>query len=182
MREESHSIYAQWATFVAVVIGLLLVIYELRQSANVANMTLYASTVDSGNQKHLASMGDDPRSALYKSAMCPDQLTGEELVTLDAYYRVTISGLSRERQISNTLNVERSHDIAVPNIISMNFSTEPGRLWLEAYLAKPNPLSTTPETLELVQKTLKNMPERLGSSAAYTTLSRGNPPSCMPAP
>ena len=147
------NVYIQLATLITVVLGLGLVVYELRLNHSVASASLLQSTIASTNQRLMSQVSDDPRSALYKAAVCPEQLTAEESVTLDSYYRTFVILWSTEWQVSGLLDVDRNAGIR--GMVRQYFTTEPARRWLEHQLTLDmTPIARFPEVVSAVRSAL----------------------------
>jgi hypothetical protein len=136
-RTARFSNWFQIISNVAIIVGIGLVIYELNQSKLVANGQMIDATASRMNDQYLAMMGEDPRDALAKAALHPDDLDEKDAVTLDAFYTSIILGWGNLYYTSGLLDVERRWRDGVQTQARMYFSSEPGRRWLQAWAADP---------------------------------------------
>lgn len=70
---------------VAILAGLVVVIYEINQSRDLAYGQILATSYATINERFVAQMGDSPQLALQKAVLNPDSLTPEDAVILDAH-------------------------------------------------------------------------------------------------
>ncbi len=116
----------------ALILGVAMVIYELRQTRDFTEAELLTVEVSRISDRLLAKMGDAPMSALTKSVHDPEELTEEEIVVLDAYYNLIVlnwTSLKLTRELIGlgaTVGVEESVRLQARRV----FSSEPGRRWL----------------------------------------------------
>ena len=75
---------------VAIIVGLGLVTYELNQSKQLASVQFINDDFDRLTNRQLAIISDDPREALAKAALHPNDLTERDVVSLDALYESVV--------------------------------------------------------------------------------------------
>ena len=171
MKPEQINASAQILTFAAVVIGLALVVYELRQSARVADATMFNMTTDRVNNRLLARMGDDPRLAMYRASVCPERLSGEDLVALDVMYKLYIISLAHEAEVAETLALERDGQAPIHGIIGSYFDSDPAQRWLRNYLELESPLDSVPGLKDSIRAALAETDASQGTQyEAYAAL------------
>ena len=95
MQEQSLSVWIQLLATIAVLAGLALVVWELRQAHELARLQ-YASESqsDQANQR-LALQGESVYETLVRACYTPDELTREDAVMLDAYFNSQMGILGR---------------------------------------------------------------------------------------
>ena len=87
--------WVQGIAAIAVIAGLVLVIWELRQSRQVATAQLTSDAMSQTLQLDLSQVGDDPKVALARACQDPNSLTIEDLVVLRSYYIATVGVVFR---------------------------------------------------------------------------------------
>jgi hypothetical protein len=122
---------------VAIIVGLGLVVYELNQSKVVANGQMVDAFASRSNDLLLTMMGEDPREALAKAALHPEDLDEKDAVTLDAFYSSIAGGWGNLYFTSRLLDVDRRWRGGAQLQARMYFSSKPGRRWLEAWADLP---------------------------------------------
>ena len=86
---------------VAIVVSLLLVLYELQQSREIAGAELMAQQFDAIADRYLSVMGDDAAKTLVKACHEPAALSSEEAIILDAYLNAHFLTIRRIWQLSD---------------------------------------------------------------------------------
>ena len=122
----------------AIIAGLLIVVFELNQSRNLAYGQILTDEMTRFNDRHLALMGDDPRDAIVKSALSPDELLPQDAATLDAYYSSIIWNWYSMLRSSEVTGIDRRWRVNVADQAREHFSTQPGRRWLKLWAELPD--------------------------------------------
>ena len=133
-RTARFSNWFQIISNVAIIVGLGLVIYELNQSKQLAYAQYVHNDMARYTDRHVSLMADDPREALVKAALHPDELEEQHAVTLDAFYREVMLGwvnCVRTTQIADL--GDRGCWNVIANEARFYFGTEPGRRWIESW-------------------------------------------------
>ena len=146
----------QLITNVAILFGLGLVVYELNQSKQLASGEFIRDTVARETSIRLAMMGEDPREALAKAALHPADLNERDVVALDAYYESIVMGwfsLMRSSQNAD-LDVPWRENVAAS--VQREFSSEPARRWLRAWVAGMDDVVGGMEVAEIAKKALQD--------------------------
>ena len=86
MESQKLANWIQVITAVAVLAGLTLVVFELRQAKELTQVQITAEGFTRGVNLELSKMAEDPRSALIKAEFRPEELTEEDAVTLDGFF------------------------------------------------------------------------------------------------
>lgn len=124
--------WVQIATGIAVLIGLGLVIYELRQTRDVALAQLSSDGFDHFQQRVIAEMGENPATTLAKLCAGLTSLSDEELIVLSAYYENHLLNAFRAYRIAQRTGF---YDGAWRQIVEDQFpailSSAIGRAWWE---------------------------------------------------
>ncbi|MEO1594522.1 MAG: hypothetical protein AAFS02_04680 [Pseudomonadota bacterium] len=97
---------------VAIVISLLLVLYELQQSQRIAGAELMAQQFDAIADRYLAVMGEGAAATLAKACHEPDTLNAEEQIVLDAYLNAQFLTIRRLWQLSDFGEILTTRDAA----------------------------------------------------------------------
>ena len=132
MKSQSVGNWFQFVSMVAVMVGLILVIWELRQAREIVAAQIGADAFILMSQQSAAVMGEDAAKAIAKACDHPESLTTEEMVVLSSYYAQLI------QRIRRTFIIDRRSDIlegdggwqqwAALNFSAV-FSTSFGRWW-----------------------------------------------------
>ena len=121
---------AQLVTSVAVLVGLGLVVWELRQTQEIAKAQQATDGFAIFSQRVQAMMGDSSAHSVAKACDEPDSLTTEDMVILNAVYTETLNNM---RQIYTVQLV--SGELAIykweewSGNFRIIFATEYGRWW-----------------------------------------------------
>ena len=87
----------------AVIVGLGLVVYELRQTQTLARAGIMASHWDQVLENHRAKLGENPATILAKQCQPLQDLTASEREVLDAAFGITLSMVERTRLIEEIM-------------------------------------------------------------------------------
>lgn len=155
-RTARFSNWFQIISNVAIIFGLGLVVYELNQSKQLASGQFIRDYNARETSIRLAMMGEDPREALAKAALHPADLNERDVVALDAYYQSIVMGWFSLERSSKHADIDVPWRENVPFSIGREFSSEPARRWLRAWVAGmgDHPLAGT-EIYEIVKKAVQ---------------------------
>ena len=121
---------AQLIASFAVLIWLILVVWELRQSHEIAQIQQQTATFETYNAGVRSIMGENPSASIAKSCTEPQKLTVQDMTILDAVY---VTYLNRMR--AWLLSSEVSENITVTDWkrwqsnFDFIFATDYGRYW-----------------------------------------------------
>ena len=115
---------------IGVVIGLLLVAYQIRQEANLAKLQLFSDHTDARREWAQAMMGDDPMAVVAKSIERPEELTLAELQIMDHYY---ISALNELRRLELLDEAGLDTGVYIEGFHNFYFGSNFAKSWVEAY-------------------------------------------------
>jgi hypothetical protein len=121
---------------VAIIVGLGLVIYELNQSKQIAHVGNMDEMFSRITNRHLALVGEDPRTTLARAALRPSDLTEEDAVALEEIYTDVTLSWANSLRAESISGVNRNSPILIANDTRRYFTTEPGRRWLEAWASR----------------------------------------------
>lgn len=138
---------------IAVVIGLIVVAIELRQSASVANGELSSQFMS--NWQELDRSRQDPSfAAVYsKSIQHPQDLTLDEAVRLDGYYWVVMDQLELARMLVELDLFDGSYEQILRESVRVIFTTAYSQAWWQVHSA-----SADPRTVAIVNDELRLIP------------------------
>ena len=134
-RTARFSNWFQLISNVAIIFGLGLVVYELNQSKQLASGQYVRDNLAIQASIKVAMMGEDPREALAKAALHPADLNERDVVALDAYYESVVIGWFSYRNSAKLAGIDAPWQNAVASSIQREFSSEPARRWLRAWVA-----------------------------------------------
>ena len=116
-----------------VVLGLILVIWELQQSRDVAIAQLTSDAFDQTLQMDLSEKGENPSVALTKACEDPNSLTNEDLWVLEAHYFAAVGFILRAFLIEQRTGLYEGVWIEAAHArFGGVFSSRAGRVWWEA--------------------------------------------------
>lgn len=140
MNQKRFGIWAQVIGNLAVVAGIVLIIYELKQNKELATAQLLLTNMGPVEERNIATMGENPQTALFKAEFCADMLTGEEAVTLSKHYTTWVVGWFKYRQTAMLANVELDWRELVKTQIRTRFVSPVSRRWLKAFIESKAPV------------------------------------------
>ncbi len=141
--------WIQLTTNVAVVIGLLLLIYELNQSRDLTRVQVVDAAYNAAVSRNLAVLGESPEKAIAKSVFSPNEITQSEAVVLSQFYTALLVSWLRNKDERGLGYFERSfEEVIVSEVYFLN--TVPGRKWWASIRG-----FTDPEIVAAVDKALE---------------------------
>jgi hypothetical protein len=175
MKSERINSWLSLGANVGVVVGLILVAYQINQEAELMKVQLFSDATTSMNEFNQALMGDSPLEVVAKSIENPHELTLAEMQIMDAYLISAINEIRRLELLRQSgLDVEGSME----GIHAYYFGTDYARAWFQEYGGEsdhPDMNKRISETdPEWVIKVLDAVLARLDDDAGQT-LSRDNP-------
>ena len=130
MDSQALSSWLQTIAAIAVLCGLGLVIWELRQARDIAKIQSVSDGMAGYSQRVQAMMGEDSAAAVAKACDEPDSLTTEDMIVLNHFHTELLNNMRWSLALQNV-----SDDLAVfdwqewsGNFTSI-FATEYGRWW-----------------------------------------------------
>jgi len=78
--------YFQVATNLAVLLGVVLVVIQLRQNSELLKLQIIKQDADTYTSAALETLPEDFNDVLYKSIESPEELNGAEILALDRYF------------------------------------------------------------------------------------------------
>jgi len=125
-------------TGAAVLIGLLLVFYELRQAKSLTLAELISQAYFEMLENDRTIMGENPSTALSKACYSPATLSREDLVILHAFYEGQMAQISRLRVLENIADFGVPWEGAALSFMMPVLATEHGKWWFgENYQSDP---------------------------------------------
>ncbi len=175
MKSERINSWLSLGANVGVVVGLILVAYQINQEAELNRAQLFSDVTTSMNEFNQALMGDSPLEVVAKSIENPHELTLAEMQIMDAYLISAINEIRRLEFLRQSgLDVEGSME----GIHAYYFGTDYARAWFQEYGGEsdlPEMNTRISETdPEWVIKVLDGVLARLDDDAGQM-LSRDNP-------
>ena len=165
--------WLQVLTNVAIVAGLVIVVYELNQTRQLAHAQIQVDQSMRGTSRSVAVMGEDPREALAKAAFRPEDLVEEDAVTLDAYYNLIVFNWMFLMRVDQIANFDTPWQGVVEGDFNRHFTTGPARRWLIRWLDQGAWGPNVPEHTEykaIVERLLREDPRPNESRQIYETL------------
>ena len=123
----------RWLTLganVGILIGLVLVIVQIRQSTQLARTTYQSEGNVVANQIWANLMGDRVGDVIEKSVECPNELTYSDFMALDAFLFTSINMLYRDYQLTQEgLFSEADWKRSVDTYVHWYLANPFGRAW-----------------------------------------------------
>ena len=124
---------SRWLTLganIGVVLGLLLVAFQIRQEAELTKMQLFSDHTNARKEWAQAMMGDSPMTVVAKSIERPKDLSLEELLIMDNYFISALNELRRYELLRKSgldtgTNIEGLH--------LLYFGSNFAQAWYQAY-------------------------------------------------
>lgn len=135
MDKEQITNIAQLGTGFVLIIGLLLVVYELNQAKSLTFAEMISQGYSESMQDSRTLMGENPAVAIAKSCDAPEDLTSEELLILRAYYNAQMSQIERLRSLEAVAAFGVPWPVFAQQILRPVLSTAHGRWWFERAVA-----------------------------------------------
>ena len=155
-RTARFSNWFQIVSNVAIIFGLGLVVYELNQSKQIASSEFTRENMARETSIKLAIMGEDPRDALAKAALHPADLNERDAVALNAYYESIVLGWYNLQFSSQNAGFDIPWQEGVAFSVRREFSSEPARRWLRAWVAGMDNSQGGMEVSEIAKKALQD--------------------------
>jgi hypothetical protein len=146
--------WVQAATGISVLIGLVLVVWELQQSRDLASAQVTADVFSSLEQERTGHYGDNFAMSLSKACFEPDQLTKAELFILDAYFSNLSSRVNRLKQEADIAGFSTDWRGISTVYIRKILSFPRGKWWLETHPFWND--ETYPEVSALIKVVINN--------------------------
>ncbi len=120
----------QLVTSLSVLIGLGLVIYELRQTRELTLLQLAQGSMTEMSAEQYAIYGESAAVVLRKACMEPDSLTDDELFVLDAYFRTQVFRVMRFKQQEDIAGFNWGWRSTSESMLRRIVSFPQGKRWL----------------------------------------------------
>jgi len=135
MKTEKINSWLSLGANIGVVVGLMLVAYQINQEAELAKVQLFSDVTTSMNEFNQALMGDDPLEIVAKSIENPHKLTLAEMQIMDAYLISAVNEIRRLELLRQSgLDVEGS----MAGIHAYYFGNDYARAWFQEYGGEDN--------------------------------------------
>jgi len=131
-------------------------VYELNQSKQLASGQFIIDDLARETSTRLAMMGEDPREALAKAALHPADLNERDVVALDAYYESIVIGWFSFQVSSQRARIDVPWQESVAYSVRREFSSEPARRWLRAWVVGMGDSFGGTELYEIVDKAVQD--------------------------
>ena len=161
--------WLQITTNAAVVLGLILLIYELNQSRDLTRAQVVDSVYDAVVARNLALIGENPHEAIAKSVFRPEELTESDAVVLSQFYTALLVSWMRNKDDRGVGYFGQSRE-DFENVIASEayfLNTEPGRRWWAVTRS-----IVDPEIVAAVDGALSGMSPEVHRSLIQTILGR----------
>ena len=122
--------WIQTLTAVAVLVGLGLVIYELRQAKELAMADLMIQQYAFGNDVDNTMLGENPMGSRARDCM-GESITPKDALILHEYFWATFDKLASRRATLRTADPDTDWSEYARTMLTKIFSTKRGRIWWE---------------------------------------------------
>ena len=123
----------RWLTLganIGVVIGLVLVAFQINQDADLTRAQLFSEATDSRREFTQGMMGSDPMRIVTKSIERPHELTLEELQIMDMYL---IAAVNEVRRLELLQDTGLAADVDVEALEYFYFGSKFAKAWYEEF-------------------------------------------------
>lgn len=128
--------WLQLAAALGVIVGLVLVAYELRQEQSLTRAELNSASMDAIDAVSRSRQQEPLARALGKSMESPLELTPAERVILDGHYKESLNLILREQLFVQRGIYEDQLEVYIFLFADHVLITEYGRLWWDAFKSK----------------------------------------------
>ena len=129
MNSSAMNSLIQAVTLIAIIAGVLLVVFELRQSREIARAQLYSDGLTLAVQNDNAIIGENPGLVLAKACFDPEALTPEEKFILQNIYVRQLNTIGRIMRIEDVSDVYEKGTWKSSIALFPILSTAYGRAW-----------------------------------------------------
>lgn len=145
--------WIQIMTAIAVIAGLGLVIYELRQTKELALADLLLQGYAFANDVDNTLIGENAAESLAKDCL-GEKLTPRDVIVLDGYFSAMFDKANAYRVVMGYANEDDDWQSNTREVLAHLFATERGRIWWEVETAR---FHYEPEVLEIGNKLLSEL-------------------------
>ena len=124
----------QIATGLAVLIGLVMVFFELRQAKSLSLAELTSQGYAEAMADFRTVMGENSAEIIAKSCSAPEELEPAELIVLNAYYNSKIAQVSRLRVLEFVADFGVPWQVVAQQQLNEVMATKPGQAWFERHV------------------------------------------------
>ena len=143
--------WIQLLTNLAVVIGLVLLIYELNQSRNLTRAQVVDQVYGAAVLRNLSLMGESPEKAIAKSVFRRDEITESDAIILTHFYTSLLVSWLRNRDERGVGYFGSAYEQVIQSEVYF-INTVPGRTW---WSSVRNDLD--PDIVEAVDSALREL-------------------------
>jgi hypothetical protein len=166
MNREQIADVVQMATGIALVLGLVLVLWELRQAKSLTLAELTSQAFSEQMEEARTVMGEHPATAIAKACNDPESVTKDDLIVLQAYYGSVMSQIWRLRILEDVEDFGvQWQSIAREGLIGL-LSTEHGRWWFAENVARDAELAAIGDEILALDPSCADYMDRFGARAA----------------
>ncbi|MEM7099000.1 MAG: hypothetical protein AAF541_12135 [Pseudomonadota bacterium] len=130
--------WAQILTNVAIIGGLVLLIYELNQSRDLVRAQVVDSVYGAAVTRNLALLGESPERAIAKSYFQPEHITESEAVVLSQFYTALLVSWLRNKDERGAGYFEAAYEQVITSEAYF-LNTVPGRIWWNSVKSVQDP-------------------------------------------
>jgi len=142
MKSENIERLIQVVTAIAVLVGLGLVIWELRQAKSLAFTQIIHANIDNAANHRVAVYGEELRHILSKACFEPDDLDRADAFVLDAYFISRVEVIQRLKVQADIAGFSTPWRLIAQETVREIISFPQGRAWLDSsnswILAQPD--------------------------------------------
>jgi hypothetical protein len=145
--------WIQITATVGVLVGIILVVIELRQAKAIAHANITANFFSESAQNSRSLMGENPAIVLAKACVKPDEvMTQEELFVLEAYFGTQWALADRSHRLELVGDFDTPWQEVSKKTLQSVALLKQGRIWLKQRAAVLNP-SLSDVVVELLNET-----------------------------
>ena len=130
MKSETLFNWIQTATGIAVLVGVVLVVWELRQSQDIAEAQMLTDDFNNNIQFFAAISGENAADILAKACNDPEALTSGEFVAFHYVYQAHLAPVNRNYLVEENTGIhEDEWQMVADPVFDFVFNSAAGRAW-----------------------------------------------------
>ena len=141
MNAEKIGDWLHVASNFAVLVGLAVVAYEIRQNSVLARGELAESYLSNWEEIHRSKQDASFATTLAKSVDAPNELTREEILQLDGYFSSVMLQLNIDRYLSEFGIFREPHEIEARKIARIHLTNRFAQVWWQSSRFRYDPVT-----------------------------------------
>ena len=147
--------WVQITATIGVLVGVILVVIELRQAKAIAHANITANFFSEVAQNNRVQMGENPALVLAKACLRPSEITDEELFVIEGFFGSRWALADRSHRLELVGEFDTPWEAVARKSLQSVVRFEHGREWLAQHASATNPglADVVAELLEEMENT-----------------------------